>query len=62
MSLFSDITSLKRDSAMFERVQSLATIGAWEYNRGNAHIYLTDGARGVLGQGGTCLLYTSRCV
>ncbi len=53
LSLFSDITALKRDSAMFERVQSLATIGAWEYNRSNAHIYLTDGARSVLGQSGT---------
>lgn len=50
LTLFSDITALKRDSAMFERVQSLATIGAWEYNRGNAHVFLTDGARSVLGE------------
>ena len=52
LSLFSDITVLKRDSAMFQRVQSLATIGAWEYNHGNAHVYLTDGARGMLGKSG----------
>lgn len=52
LSLFNDVTALKRDSAMFQRVQSLATIGAWEFNQGNAHVYLTDGARGVLGRSG----------
>lgn len=52
LSLFSDITALKRDSAMFQRVQSLATIGAWEFNHGNARVYLTEGARGVLGRDG----------
>lgn len=49
LSLFSDITELKRDSAMFERVQALATIGAWEYNRADSRIYLTRGARSILG-------------
>lgn len=52
LTLFSDITALKRHSAMFERVQSLATIGAWEYNRVSSHIYLTEGARSVLRQTG----------
>lgn len=61
LTLFSDITALKRDSAMFERVQSLATIGAWEYNRGNARIYLTDGARSVLGHGETMESLDSFC-
>ncbi len=61
LTLFSDVTALKRDSAMFERVQSLATIGAWEYNRGNAHVYLTDGARSVLGQSGTLDLLEGFC-
>lgn len=52
LSLFSDITVLKRRSEMFDRVQSLASIGAWEYNRGSSRVYLTKGARSVLGQGG----------
>ncbi|MDO5609890.1 MAG: EAL domain-containing protein [Pseudomonadota bacterium] len=48
-SLIRDITELKRDSAMFSRVQSLAAIGAWEFNRESGHIYLTSGAMRLLG-------------
>ena len=33
-SLFSDVTALKRDSALFDRAQSLAHIGGWEWDTG----------------------------
>ncbi|RMH90774.1 EAL domain-containing protein [Lysobacter pythonis] len=49
ISLFGDITALKRDSAMFDHVQTLATIGAWEWNHANDELYLTRGARRILG-------------
>ena len=52
LSLFSDITSLKRHSAMFERVQSLASMGAWEFNQSSSNFYLTQGAQRVLGGSG----------
>ncbi len=40
--LFSDITSLKRDNTLFDRAQSLAHIGGWEWDRSRQHLYLTD--------------------
>jgi len=40
--LFSDITDLKRDNTLFDRAQSLAHIGGWEWDRSRRHLYLTD--------------------
>jgi predicted ATP-dependent Lon-type protease len=34
LSLFSDVTELMRDSALFDRVQALAHIGGWEWDAG----------------------------
>ncbi|MEO6366075.1 MAG: EAL domain-containing protein [Luteimonas sp.] len=48
--MFSDVTSLKRDNALFDRVQSLAHIGGWEWDAGLGKLYLTDEARHILGQ------------
>ena len=49
-SLFSDITELKRDHALFDRAQSLAHIGGWEWDRGQQCLYLTGEAQRILGQ------------
>ncbi|MGH8062493.1 MAG: EAL domain-containing protein [Pseudoxanthomonas sp.] len=48
-SIFSDVTALKRDSALFDRAQSLAHIGGWEWDTGRDRIYLTDEAIRILG-------------
>ncbi|MEP6907205.1 MAG: EAL domain-containing protein [Pseudoxanthomonas sp.] len=48
-SLFSDVTALKRDSALFDRAQSLAHIGGWEWDAGRDRVYLTDEAIRILG-------------
>ncbi|RYZ73562.1 MAG: EAL domain-containing protein [Lysobacteraceae bacterium] len=48
-SIFSDVTALKRDSALFDRAQSLAHIGGWEWNTGDDRVYLTDEAVRILG-------------
>ncbi len=50
LSIFSDVTVLKRDSALFDRVQDLAHIGGWEWDAGRNHVYLTKEARQILGQ------------
>ena len=50
LSLFSDVTGIKRDSTMFDRVQALAHIGGWEWDSGSDALYLTDESRRVLGQ------------
>src|SRR5690554_6416247 len=50
ISLFSDVTSLKRDSALFSRAQALARIGGWEWEMGRDALYLTDEAIRILGQ------------
>ncbi|SDQ59701.1 PAS domain S-box-containing protein/diguanylate cyclase (GGDEF) domain-containing protein [Pseudoxanthomonas sp. CF385] len=47
--LFSDVTELKRDSALFDRAQSLAHIGGWEWDIGRDRMYLTDEAQRILG-------------
>lgn len=47
--LFSDVTELKRDSALFDRAQSLAHIGGWEWDLGRDRMYLTDEAQRILG-------------
>jgi diguanylate cyclase (GGDEF)-like protein/PAS domain S-box-containing protein len=48
--LFSDITELKRNNTLFDRAQSLAHIGGWEWDRGLQRLYLTDEATRILGQ------------
>ena len=48
LSLLSDVTGLKRDSALFDRVQQLASIGGWEWDRANGQLYLTDEAVRIL--------------
>ena len=49
--LFSDITELKRDSALFDRAQSLAHIGGWEWDRGRRQLYLTEETRRIVDLG-----------
>ena len=49
ITLFSDVTELKRDSALFDRAQSLAHIGGWEWDIGRDRMYLTDEAQRILG-------------
>jgi len=48
-SIFSDVTELKRDSALFDRAQSLAHIGGWEWDIGRDRLYLTDESLRILG-------------
>ena len=48
-SIFSDVTTLKRDSALFDRAQALAHIGGWEWDAGRNRVYLTDEAVRILG-------------
>ncbi len=50
LSLFTDVTSLKRDSALFSRAQKLAHIGGWEWDTGRNRLYLTDETERILGQ------------
>jgi diguanylate cyclase (GGDEF)-like protein/PAS domain S-box-containing protein len=50
LSILSDVTELKRESALFERVQSLASIGGWEWDRASGRLYLTDEAAHILAQ------------
>ena len=50
LSMFSDVTGLKRDSALFDRVQSLASIGGWEWDRASDSLYLTAEAVHILAQ------------
>ncbi|MEO6264763.1 MAG: EAL domain-containing protein [Luteimonas sp.] len=49
LSLFSDVTELKRDSALFDRVQALAHIGGWEWDAGRNRLYLSDESTRILG-------------
>lgn len=50
LSLFTDVTSLKRDSALFNRAQTLAHIGGWEWDTGRDRLYLTEEAQRILAQ------------
>ncbi|NUS37927.1 MAG: EAL domain-containing protein [Lysobacter sp.] len=50
LSLFSDVTALKRDSALFDRVQALAHIGGWEWDAGRDRLHLSDEAVRILGR------------
>jgi diguanylate cyclase (GGDEF)-like protein/PAS domain S-box-containing protein len=49
LSLFSDVTELKRDSALFDRVQAMAHIGGWEWDAGRNRLYLSDESIHILG-------------
>ena len=51
LSLYSDVTELMRDSTLFDRVQALAHIGAWEWDAGRNRLYLSDESVRVLGSG-----------
>ncbi len=55
LSLFSDVTELKRDSALFERVQALAHIGGWEWDCANDLLHLTDESALILARSSTVL-------
>lgn len=48
--LFSDVTALKRDNALFDRTQALAHVGGWEWDRVNQQLYLTGEVRRILGR------------
>ncbi len=41
ISMFSDVTALKRDSELFGQAQKLARIGGWEWIPGNDRVYWT---------------------
>ncbi len=49
LALSSNITHLKRDNALFDRVQELASIGAWQWERSTDALYLTREATHILG-------------
>jgi diguanylate cyclase (GGDEF)-like protein/PAS domain S-box-containing protein len=49
MSLFTDVTELKRDSALFERVQALAHIGGWQWDAGRDQLYLSKETLRIIG-------------
>ena len=49
LSLFSDVTELKRDSALFDRVQSMAHIGGWEWDASRGRLHLSDETIRILG-------------
>ncbi len=48
LSVFNDVTALKRDSAMFDRAQALAHIGGWEWDTSHDHLYLTAEAKRIV--------------
>ena len=50
LSMVSDVTALKRDSSLFDRVQALASIGGWEWDRASDQLYLTREAARILGR------------
>jgi diguanylate cyclase (GGDEF)-like protein/PAS domain S-box-containing protein len=50
LSMFSDVTGLKRDSALFDRVQTLAHIGGWEWDAGRDLLHLSEEAVRILGR------------
>jgi diguanylate cyclase (GGDEF)-like protein/PAS domain S-box-containing protein len=49
LTLSSDVTELKRDNALFERVQELARIGGWQWDRVTDVLYLTEEAARIVG-------------
>ncbi|HRO64386.1 EAL domain-containing protein [Thermomonas sp.] len=48
--LGSEITDLQRDKALFERVQELAQIGGWQWNRRSDALHLTSESMRILRQ------------
>lgn len=50
LSMFSDVTALKRETALFDRAQLLAHIGGWEWDAAGGELYLTEEARRILGE------------
>ncbi|HMB42994.1 MAG TPA: EAL domain-containing protein, partial [Luteimonas sp.] len=53
LSLFSDVTELKRDSALFDRVQAMAHIGGWEWDASRGRLHLSDETIRILGADST---------
>ncbi|GAA5081644.1 sensor domain-containing protein [Lysobacter panacisoli] len=49
LALFSDVTTLKRDSTLFDRAQAMAHIGGWEWDVAPDRLYLTEEAQRILG-------------
>ena len=49
LTLSSDITELQRDNTLFDRVQELAQIGGWQWDRARDALYLTGEAARILG-------------
>ena len=49
LTLFSDVTALKRDSTLFDRVQALAHVGGWQWDASHDRAFLTGEAQRVLG-------------
>lgn len=47
LSMFSDVTALKRDSDLFDRAQALAHIGGWEWDAARNRLYLTQEAKRI---------------
>ena len=43
-----DLTEVRRDRKLFEQVQKLARVGAWEYDLSNRQIYWTSEVYGLL--------------
>ena len=50
LSVSTDITGLKRDASLFERVQDLALIGGWQWDRVTDELHLTPEAVRILGR------------
>ncbi len=50
LAMFSDVTALKRETALFDRAQLLAHIGGWEWDASGGQLYLTEEARRILGE------------
>ncbi len=49
MTIFSDITALKRASEYFEQAQKLAGLGCWEYDVGSRAVHWSDALFAMLG-------------
>ena len=49
LALSSDITNLQRDTVLFDRVQELAQIGGWQWDRVSGRLYITSEAKRILG-------------
>ncbi len=50
ISLFGDVTELKRASELFEKVQMLARIGGWSFDVGQRSLYWTEALYRLLGR------------